>query len=289
MNTRVEETNTTNSTSSNGSTLTNAMDATGSLVTNAVDAMVRWPMRMTGATMDVMLQGMQRMTNNSNQQGSQRSASYSSGGYNSGYNSAQAGSGGSSWDLGASSSSSNQSSSGQGQSGQSWSSWLSGNGDQDLSGDDLKYVIWSIVFTKPGYECVLEPQHEEIVNYNADSSTFAAVKIAKFLDKTRHGRSEKPEAWGDRYPVESNKGARRSESTTIIATPESTTVSASSSGAKNSQSSASSQNEHDKGWRIPPEDQKFITLLYRVDRRLPRQEETVRVDRVTVERGTRVV
>lgn len=265
MNTRVDE-------SQNGSTLTNAMDATGSLVTNAVDAMVRWPMRMTGATMDVMLQGVQRMTGSNRGAGSSSysaETSYQGSGYNTG--------------SGVSSSSSTSSSS---SSGPSWTSWMSGNADQDLSGDDLKYVIWSIVFTKPSFECVLEPQHEEIINYSADGNSFAAMKIAKFLEKARHGHSRKPETWGDAYPAESAKPrARREESTTVITTPGSTTV-ASSSGGSGAQTAG---HERDKGWRIPTEDHKYITFLYRVDRRLPKQEEVTRVERVTVERGTRVV
>jgi hypothetical protein len=67
-----------------------------------------------------------------------------------------------------------------------FSNQTSGTFDQDLSGDDLKYVIWSIVFTKPGYECILQKQQEELVNYSADGSTYAAVKIAKYLDGARH-------------------------------------------------------------------------------------------------------
>ena len=43
---------------------------------------------------------------------------------------------------------------------------------QDLGGDDLKYVVWSLIFTKPGLECVLEPQRNEIVNYAADASSY---------------------------------------------------------------------------------------------------------------------
>jgi hypothetical protein len=163
--------------------------------------------------------------------------------------------------------------------------------DTDLSGDDLKYVMWSIVFTKPGYECVLEPQHEELVNYSADGSTYAAVKIAKFLDGARHGHSKKPEAWdGKDYPVDASKSKssrRGNEATTVITTPSSTTVSASSSGSENRASSGGSDQE--KGWRIPSEDQKFICFLYKVDRRLPKQEDVTRVERVTVERNTRVV
>ena len=160
--------------------------------------------------------------------------------------------------------------------------------DQDLGGDDLKYVIWSIVFTKPGYECILQKQQEELVNYSADGNTYAAVKIARFLDGARHGHVERPELWNERgYPGQTDKttSAGRRESTTVISTPGSTTAGvSSSSGAE-----APSSRESHKGWRIPSEDQKYISFLYRVDRRLPKQEEVTRVERVTVERGTRVI
>jgi hypothetical protein len=126
----------------------------------------------------------------------------------------------------------------------------------DLGGDDLKYITWSLIFTKPGFECVLEPQTSELVNYSADVPSFAAVKIAKFLEKARHGHVEKAESWRDReYPHEYS----RTET-------------------------ASSAN--DRGWRIPVDDQKYIMFLHRVEWRLKKQEEVARVERVTIERGT---
>ena len=132
---------------------------------------------------------------------------------------------------------------------------------QSLSGDDLKYVVWTLVFTKPGFECVLEPQRSELVNYSADVLSFAAIKIAKFLEKARHGHVEKPESWHDHdYPPEFAKDAETART-------------------------ASSSHEH--GWRIPAEDHKYLTFLHRVEWRLPRQEETTRVGHVTVERTTR--
>jgi len=148
-----------------------ARAATDTLTDAVVDTLVRWPMRVTEATMDFVLQ----------------------------------------------------------------------RSDQDLSGDDLKYVIWSIVFTKPGHETILQPHQEELVNYAGDSSVYAAAKIARVLDHARHGHIPKPASWSN-YPPASEK--------------------AKASGA-----------EGDKGWRIPPEDQKYIVFLYRVDRRLPRHDE----------------
>jgi hypothetical protein len=226
---------------------TSVADASSNLTDAVVDTMVRWPMRMTGAAVDLMIRGAQSMT------GSGRSST------SNGYSSS------SSYD---STRSSAPSSSG---SKSGWSTFFnsqtSGTFDQDLSGDDLKYVIWSIVFSKPGYECILQKQQEELVNYSADSSTYAAVKIAKFLDSARHGHSDRPEGWGDKgYPADSSKPK--------------------SSGPSENRASSS---EQEKGWRIPPEDQKYICFLYRVDRRIPRQEEVTRVERVTVERNTRIV
>ncbi|HWF83509.1 MAG TPA: hypothetical protein VG222_01610, partial [Vicinamibacterales bacterium] len=104
------------------------------------------------------------------------------------------------------------------------------------------------------------------------------------LDGARHGHARKPAAWADRYPGDASKArSGRDEVTIVTTTPGSTTASVSSSGTSGAQASGS-----DAGWRIPPEDQKYIAFLYKVDRRLPRQEEVTRVDRVTVERGARI-
>jgi len=252
-----------NTSGSGGSTTANLTDA-------MVDTMVRWPMRMTGEAVDLMIRGMQSMTGTGRNQG------------NTGYSSSS-----SSSDSSSSNSSSNANT--------GWSSLFSsqtsGTFDQDLSGDDLKYVIWSIVFTKPGYECILQKQQEELVNYSADPNTYAAVKIAKFLDSARHGHSDRPEAWTDKnYPAADSKPkSSRKESTTVITTPSSTTVSASGSSSDRLSADSRTSGENDKGWRVPAEDQKYITFLYRVERRIPKQEEVTRVERVTVERGTRVI
>jgi hypothetical protein len=253
--------------SSSGSNLTEAV----------VDTMVRWPMRVTGATVDFMLEGVRQMTGGGG--GTSRAVTNANGGSVT-YESSNSSSGPST-------------SSG---TGSSWTSMFSGSSsgtfDQDLSGDDLKYVIWSLVFTKPGYECILQKQQEELVNYAADSNTYAAVKIARFLDGARHGHNDKPEAWNDLgYPGETSRAKpARKESTTVVSTPGSTTIASTGSSAGTSASEQRTSGERgDKGWRIPPEDQKFIVFLYKVDRRLQKQEEVTRVERVTVERNTRVV
>ncbi len=134
----------------------------------------------------------------------------------------------------------------------------------------MKYVIWSIVFTKPDFECVLEPRHDDLVNYSAEGASFAALKIAKFLERARHGHIAKPESWGERYPP---SAGRRGETTNVAPARNSTADAAAGTTAASSE----------RGWRIPVEDQKYITFLYRVDRRLPKQE--AEVERVTIERG----
>ncbi|HSL23700.1 MAG TPA: hypothetical protein VK886_19365 [Vicinamibacterales bacterium] len=233
-----------------------------SRLVDSVDAMVRLPLEMTGATWDLMVRGMQSMTGGMQSRTGQRNWDQSRSGSTVQRTTVRA-----NGDRTSSSS------------GSSWTSGSTGQDDQDLSGDDLKYVIWSIAFTKPGFECVLQPQHEEIVNYDADGASFAALKIAKFLERARHGRVDKPEAWGDMYPpVVSRTSGRRTERTTVVTSPEGTTV--------DTNAGTTSASSSERGWRIPAEDQKYITFLYRVDRRLPKETEVTRVERVTVERGT---
>jgi len=239
----------------------------GSTVVDSIDQMVRWPLRLTGATMDLMLQGVQRLGSSSGQH-PQNGTSYNT----SSYNTRDGGT-----DYTSMSSTSAPSSS----SGSSWTSMFTGDnnrdanaGDQDLSGEDLKFVLWAIVFTKPGFETVLEPQHSDLVNYSADGNSYAAVKIAKFLENARSGRVEKPEIWNERnYPGDqSQQASRRPE-----AAPMAGNMGANMGGKTENQ---------ERGWRIPPEDQRYITFLYHVDRRLPKQQaEVTRVERVTIERG----
>jgi hypothetical protein len=211
----------------------------GSGTAAAIDQMIRWPFWFTGASMDLMLQGMQRMTGQTD------------------------------WAMGtdgpkATGSSGNGGSTRQNQS-TSASAFM--GDDQDLSGDDLKYVLWSILFCKPGYETVLEPQQADIVNYSADGSSYAAVKIAKYLEKARNGRTDRPQLWTEKgYPSDA-PNTRRAEPTNIVG----------------GNATSSSQ---ERGWRIPAEDHKYLKFVYRVERRLPKEEpEVTRIERVTIERG----
>lgn len=235
----------------------------GSSTATAIDQMIRWPFWFTGATMDLMLQGMERMTGQTDwamgTDGPKGSGPRGSGGSDRASSTANF-----------STSMNTNSGSSQAQSTPSnASAYVSVGDDQDLSGDDLKYVLWSILFCKPGYETVLEPQQDDIVNYSADGSSYAAVKIAKYLEKARHGRTERPHIWAEKgYPGDAANITRRAEPASIVG------------------GNAPSSSTQERGWRIPADDQKYIKFVYRVERRLPKEEpEVTRIERVTIERG----
>jgi hypothetical protein len=219
----------------------------GASTAAAIDQMIRWPFWFTGATMELMLQGMERMTGQTMAMGGE--SSQRTGG-NGGTHAAA------SWSTGSS----------HGQAHVAGS--IQVGDDQDLSGDDLKYVTWSILFCKPGYESVLEPLQADLVNYSADGGTYAAVKIAKYLEKARNGRTERPSLWNEKgYPTDA-ANVRRNETTANI-------VGGNASGG------------NERGWRIPAEDHKYIKFVYKVERRLPKEEvEVTRIERVTIERGS---
>lgn len=56
---------------------------------------------------------------------------------------------------------------------------IDGMANQDLSGDRLKIVHYTIYFTKRDYEKKLK-EGEEVVNYPTDGASFGAQKIAQF-------------------------------------------------------------------------------------------------------------
>lgn len=250
----------------------------GASTAAAIDQMIRWPFWFTGATMDLMLQGMERLAGQTNwAMGSDGPQRPGGGGGNGGHSSRAGGSmgfqssgSGSNWSAGWNTGGGQGQIQGQIQTesqGQQSSGGTQAGDDQDLSGDDLKYITWSILFCKPGYETVLEPLQADIVNYSADGSSYAAVRIAKYLEKARNGRTERPQLWNEKgYPADAATSVRRAETTNIVG---------SNSNAGN-----------DRGWRIPAEDHKYIKFVYKVERRLPKEEpEVTRVERVTIERG----
>lgn len=106
--------------------------------------------------------------------------------------------------------------------------------DQDLGGDDLKYVRYSIVFTKRDYETTLQADRLELVDYATDGASYGGLKLVEFFTNPRG--FPHPQEWTgtDAYPL----GAETKDPLTI--------------------------ND------IPDEDRKYVTFIYQVDRRLPK-------------------
>jgi hypothetical protein len=107
--------------------------------------------------------------------------------------------------------------------------------DQDLGGDDIKYVRYSILFTKHDFEATLQPERQELVDYATDGASYGGLKLAEFSART----FPHPVEWTgvDPYPP----GAETKDPLTLS--------------------------------DIPSEDRKYVTFVYQVDRRLPRTEE----------------
>lgn len=207
-------------------------ESAGSVVADSVETMVRLPLQVTEATMEAVVQGVRWMTGTSQAPMTEVRLGPSDG-----------------------KAAANKSDNGS-------TASTSMPGGSDLSGDDLKYVVWSIVFTKPGFEAVLVSQSDDLVGYSADPSTYAAGKIVRFLEKARDGQVAQPEGWAaDKHTEMRDRPAR---------------------GA--SASGESRQGATSDTWRIQPEDEKYLVFLYRVERRLPKPEpEVVRTEHVTIE------
>jgi hypothetical protein len=260
--------------------VSSTVDAVGSITADAVDLMVRMPLQITAAGLGWMTSGLQQLT-----QGSSSSAA-SSGSLAAGSPSPGAGpqagsrsTWGTTGDQNSESTWSNRdtaagsgSGSGTGSSSSSSSQSRAGD-DQGLGGPDVKFVLWSVVFTKPGYEAALVPLQTDLVSYPTDATTFCAMKIAKVVEKARDGRLEKPAVWVEHsYPGEFSASTSRQESTAAA-------------GATKTET-AGQPTEKDKGWRIPSDDSRYLHCVYRVEFRLPKEEVdvTTRVERVIVER-----
>jgi hypothetical protein len=109
--------------------------------------------------------------------------------------------------------------------------------DLDLGGDDLKYVSYSIVFTKRDYEATLQKETQEIVDYATDGGSYGGLKVAEFFAQPATPGIERPPVWiTNNYP----KGVSE---------------------------------DHMDPRRIPSEDRKYVKFLYRVDQRLPKSAE----------------
>lgn len=107
--------------------------------------------------------------------------------------------------------------------------------DLDLGGDDLKYVSYSILFTKRDYEATLQAERQEIVDYATDGANYGALKIGEFFALPGIPR---PPVWlENNYPSDVAAG----------------------------------QANMAPG-RIPTEDRKYVRFIYRVDQRLLKSE-----------------
>lgn len=105
--------------------------------------------------------------------------------------------------------------------------------DQDLGGDDLKYVTYSILFTKRDYEATLEQQREFLVNYATDGASFASRMMMQFAGVSFN----RPVEWaGDNFYPPNTAGQ--------------------------------AQIRVDN---IPQDDRKYLTFIFNVERRLPKQ------------------
>jgi hypothetical protein len=70
--------------------------------------------------------------------------------------------------------------------------------DRDLSGDQVKLVTYSILFTKRDLEATLQSEREQLVNYETDGASFGALKLSEFTAKNRFPL---PQVWKDNsYP-----------------------------------------------------------------------------------------
>jgi hypothetical protein len=117
--------------------------------------------------------------------------------------------------------------------------------DQDLSTDDLKYVSYAILFTKPDYEATLDEQQEELVNYPTTGASYGGLKIAKFFQALQEKGRKRPSewSWDETYPSGTKEETYKS---------------------------------------IPTQDEKYVTFVYHVKRRLPKQDPDRDKDKVTV-------
>jgi hypothetical protein len=73
--------------------------------------------------------------------------------------------------------------------------------DRDLRDDTLKLVRYKILFVKRDYE-VAFPEQEDLVYDNMDGTSFAAWKVAEFIQRLHNGGVEQPARWkGRSYPA----------------------------------------------------------------------------------------
>jgi hypothetical protein len=122
--------------------------------------------------------------------------------------------------------------------------------DIDLGGDDLKYVSYSIVFTKRDYETNLQPEKQELVDYATDGGSYGGLKIAEFFEQVTQGKIPRPTSWEPSYAVPERPVAGQT-------------------------------------WEIPRDDRKYVKFIYHVDRHLPKGEAEYERDKVKILREIR--
>ena len=69
-----------------------------------------------------------------------------------------------------------------------------------IGGDDLKYVSYSIFFTRRDFETTLRQEQEEVVDYPTSAAAFAGLKIAEFFELIVTKGIPTPPIWGDSLP-----------------------------------------------------------------------------------------
>jgi hypothetical protein len=103
--------------------------------------------------------------------------------------------------------------------------------NQDLNGDDIKTVLYSIIFTKRDLEAILQSQKEDIVDYSTNSASYGAVLMSDF---TENGEFKRPDSWDtNNYPPDVPKDKK------LLTTKD-----------------------------IPPRDRHFIQIEYKVTNRI---------------------
>lgn len=118
--------------------------------------------------------------------------------------------------------------------------------DQDLGGEDLKYVSYSILFTKADLEATLEKQDEDLVNYATNGGSYGGLKITHFFEKVALRKIPRPPVWIDNgYPENAD--------------PNDPYI-----------------------WKLPLEDEKYVTFIYQVDRRLDKNDPNYPKEQVKV-------
>ena len=80
--------------------------------------------------------------------------------------------------------------------------------DKDLADDMLKLVRYKILFVRREYE-VAFPEQEDLVEDNMDPTSFAAWKVAEFIQSLHRDGAEIPRRWKDRnYPQDRDENGR---------------------------------------------------------------------------------